>query len=260
MDYEKRVQELQTEKERMVTQYDIFDHLLKVLRQKGLTLEEMFDQIDLDKNQFIEVDEFHQTLECMGFLITEEQVFELMRQMDENFDGRISYSELRAHILRLGFQLDKTLESRGRGGPRAQATTFMWRDKGLELIIQALHRKLAGRTYEEYLTGFDHDHDGHLTPSEFRQALLELREAQLGRPQIERVLHVLLEAKRAQPLVAIERLASFLRGYKGLDEESGQAGGGSALLIDEDLFVYIVERYDGFSRLVEQFNAVEERA
>ena len=43
----------------MVTQYDIFDHLLKVLKKKGLTLEEMFDQIDLDKNQLIEVDEFH---------------------------------------------------------------------------------------------------------------------------------------------------------------------------------------------------------
>jgi len=48
----------------------------------------------------------------MGFMITEEQVFELMRQMDENFDGRISYNELKTHILRLGFTLDKTLESR----------------------------------------------------------------------------------------------------------------------------------------------------
>ena len=55
-------------------------------------------------------------------------------------------------------------------------------------------------------------------------------------------------------------MASFFRSYKCLDEESGKAGGSSSLLIDEDLFVYIVERYDGFSRLVEQFNAVEERA
>jgi hypothetical protein len=54
-------------------------------------------------------------------------------------------------------------------------------------------------------------------------------------------------------------MATFLRGYKCLGEGSGGQGGGP-LLIDEDLFVYIVERYDGFSRLVEQFNAVEERA
>jgi len=76
---------------------------------------------------------------------------------------------------------------------------------------------------------------------------------------MERMLHVLLEERKAQPLVSVERMSSFLRSYKCIDEESGKAGGGS-LLIDEDLFVYIVERYDGFSRLLEQFNAVEERA
>lgn len=29
-----------------------------------------------------------------------------MRQMDENFDGRISYQELKSHIKRLGFTVD----------------------------------------------------------------------------------------------------------------------------------------------------------
>lgn len=258
-DYDERLRELESEKERLVTQQDIFEHLLKVLKQKGLTLEEMFDQIDLDKNQYIEVDEFHQTLECMGFLITEEQVFELMRQMDDNFDGRISYNELRGHILRLGFELDKTLECRGGAGSAAAATTYQWRDKGLELIIQALHRRLEGKSYEEYLSSFDSDHDGHLTPAEFRRALLALKEAQLERPQIERVLHVLLEGARARPLVPVARMVTFLRSYKSLGDAAAGHGGGP-LLIDEDLFVYIVERYDGFSRLVEQFNAVEERA
>ena len=32
MDFAQRVEELEQEKERMITQYDIFDHLLKVLR------------------------------------------------------------------------------------------------------------------------------------------------------------------------------------------------------------------------------------
>lgn len=103
--------------------------------------------------------------------------------MDENFDGRLSYNELKQHVLRLGFQLDKTLEPRStKGGTQQSATTFMWRDKGLELIIQALQRKLEGKTYEDYLKGFDHDHDGHLTPAEFRLSLLALRETQLSRP------------------------------------------------------------------------------
>ena len=29
-----------------------------------------------------------------------------MRQMDENFDGRISYQELKMHIMTLGFSVD----------------------------------------------------------------------------------------------------------------------------------------------------------
>ena len=52
------------------TQNEIFDHLIKVLLQRGLTLQDCFDQIDEDKNGYIEVDEFHDMLERMGFTIT----------------------------------------------------------------------------------------------------------------------------------------------------------------------------------------------
>lgn len=45
-------------------------------------------------------------LERMGFTINQEQVFELMRTMDQNFDGRISYNELKLHFSSLGFDLD----------------------------------------------------------------------------------------------------------------------------------------------------------
>ena len=58
--------------------------------------------------------------------------------------------------------------------------------------------------------------------------------------------------------MSIDRFSEFLRGYKSIDEDNAKGQGN--LLIDEDLFVYIVERYDGFSRLLEQFNAIEERA
>lgn len=73
------------------TQNEIFDHLIKVLLQKGLTLQDCFDQIDDDKNGYIEVDEFHGMLERMGFTITEEQVYQIMVSLDDNFDGKLSY-------------------------------------------------------------------------------------------------------------------------------------------------------------------------
>lgn len=87
------------------TENEIFDHLMKVLVQRGLTLRDCFDQIDEDQNGFIEVDEFHDMLERMGFTITQEQVYKLMMSLDENFDGRIAYHELRHHIEKIGFSI-----------------------------------------------------------------------------------------------------------------------------------------------------------
>ena len=68
--YVKRLAELEREREMKNTQNEIFDHLIKVLLQRGLTLQDCFDQIDEDKNGYIEVDEFHDMLERMGFTIT----------------------------------------------------------------------------------------------------------------------------------------------------------------------------------------------
>jgi len=40
-----------------------------------------------------------------------------MRQMDENFDGRISYAEMREHFEKLGFSLEE-LEGGAKAGSR----------------------------------------------------------------------------------------------------------------------------------------------
>lgn len=200
----------------------------------------------------------------MGFIITEEQVFELMRQMDDNFDGRISFAELKKHILKLGFPVDKALETRNEENESNSIQTFTWRDKALELIITAFQRKLkddngpkGNMSYEDYLKKFDTDHDKNLSPQEFRMAMVSLKEQQLTQAQIDRVMHILIEEKKRMPMISIERVGTFFRSYKAIDEEAAAQG---TLLIDEDLFVYIVERYDGFSRLLDQFNAVEERS
>jgi len=69
-DYKEKVKALNSERQQIKAQNEIFDHLIKVLKQRGLTLQQVFDQIDDDKNNYIEVDEFHDMLERMGFTIT----------------------------------------------------------------------------------------------------------------------------------------------------------------------------------------------
>jgi hypothetical protein len=72
-------------------------------------------------------------------------------------------------------------------------------------------------------------------------------------------MHVLLNEKKATPSISISKIAKFLKNYNYLDSGNIQKGN-TAVLIDEDLFVYIVEKYDGFSRLVEQISMYEEKS
>jgi Ca2+-binding EF-hand superfamily protein len=80
--------------------------LIKTLKQRGLNLQQAFEQIDTDGNNFIETVEFHDLLERLGFSISLNEVTELMKTMDENFDGKISYTELKEHIQKLGFDVE----------------------------------------------------------------------------------------------------------------------------------------------------------
>jgi hypothetical protein len=127
--------------------------------------------------------------------------------------------------------------------------TFVWRDKGLEVAIRTLNNSLNKVQFEDYFRKFDSDHDNHLTPSEFRLSLMSLKDSQLKKFQIERILHILLDEKKSMAVVSISKMAKFLKKYQYIDKDGGQKGT-TSILIDEDLFVYIVEKYDGFSRLV----------
>lgn len=149
---------------------------MKILKQKGLTLQQVFDQIDDDKNNFIEIEEFHNMLERLGFTISIKDVSDLMYSMDENFDGKLSYAELKGHLEKLGFNLDdfkNNVAANDEG-----SNEFSWRDKALELVTRVLnnHLKANKKTLLEYFLHYDTDHDEYLSANEFRRAILDLQE------------------------------------------------------------------------------------
>ena len=45
---------------------------------------------------------------------------------------------------------------------------FVWRDKGIEIVIRTLNNYLNKKPFEDFFKKFDTDHDNYLTPSEFR--------------------------------------------------------------------------------------------
>lgn len=177
-----------------------------------------------------------------------------MSRLDENFDGRVSYKELRGHIEKLGFNM-KEIEDVNK---MEDGNEFMWRDKAIELAIRTFQQKIGRKmSYSEYFCKYDLDHDAHLTPAEFRKAMLDLKEPHLKPNQIERIMHILLEEKKLLPVIAVESIEKFFVNYKYLDI---QEGGNNSVLIDEDLFCYIVEKYDGISRMMELSQAASDRS
>lgn len=63
----------------------------------------------------------------------------------------------------------------------------------------------------------------------------------------------MLEERKLKPLCSIERINKLIHDYKYLSV-------GEAVLIDEDLFVFIVEKYDGISRMMEFINNLTDKA
>ena len=73
----------------------------------------------------------------------------------------------------MGFKLNLSQVAGNRKG--GAIDSFIWRDKGLEVVIRTLHNHLNKQTFEDFFKAFDSDHDNHLSPSEFRQALLSIK-------------------------------------------------------------------------------------
>ena len=103
--------------------------------------------------------------------------------MDENFDGKLSYHELKQHINKLGFDIDSLEDRLDKGSSRHKdddAVEHCWRDKALELVIRSIRAKVGkNNSIFEYFKKYDDDHDFHLTPQQFRKAFQDLNEPQL---------------------------------------------------------------------------------
>lgn len=97
-----------------------------------------------------------------------------MNAVDDSGDQKVSYSELREYIRKLGFDIDsvegKQDDAYGVKKVQSKSTDdvyeHQWRDKALELVIRAVRAKLdKNQSIFEYFKTYDDDHDVHLTPA-----------------------------------------------------------------------------------------------
>lgn len=89
--------------------------------------------------------------------------------MDESFDGKVSYNELKSYIDSLGFKMsefeiriNKELDKE----QKVAKNEYMWRDKALETLIKVMKARTGKEmSFIDYFSQYDSDHDAHLTPA-----------------------------------------------------------------------------------------------
>lgn len=82
-----------------------------------------------------------------------------------------------------------------------------------------------------------------------RKALLAIPDWRFSLNQIERVLHIIYDRNKGK-LINIELATKILKNYNFVQTSANEI----SITIDEDLFVFIVSKFDGLSRLVNLIN------
>ena len=227
--------------------YEIYEHLFKVLQQKHLTLIEIFEEVDENKNGYIDVNEFASLLERLGFVISEKKLNELLLIADENFDGRISFKEL--------YQRVKTIaDEMGTGDFQIEADMFRWSDKALEAVVKTLNT--LGMKIEDHLHSFDLNHDGWLSSKEFRHSLKAIKSQALSPTQVDRLIHRYCKERATGPEVSIQEFVEILKEYTmtGManpNSASTKASNEMQIYLNEELFLSLAQNLDGFTKLLD---------
>lgn len=150
-------------------------------------MQEFYEQV---QENCCTLEEFHDSLDRLGFSYSEMQAFELLKVLNPTLNQVISYQEF---IERAASKNINYVFSNRKKVTSTDVVQFNQRDKALELIIRTLQNKLGNQTYKSYFGKYDLDSDKHLTPSELRMAILDLKEPQIKPTQIERMIHLLID-------------------------------------------------------------------
>jgi len=233
----------------------IGNSLIKILREKKLTLLEIFNEFDYKRRGYISLDEFTDLLQTIGFIMSGKKASDLLKAIEPNFSGKVTYRTL--YKLVQGAADRKGIHLKEWGGEEL----FKWRDRAIEAIIRGLNS--LNKSPKEYFYTFDGNNDGLLAPREFREALKQLRNAgvNISRGQIDRILLIFATNNQAQQTaIDISKVVTFLAQYDISPFYAQEKPGTEELMVNEDMFVMIVQHFDGFSVLLNKSGLICEKA
>lgn len=160
---------------------ELFEYLAFRLMEKKVQLGTLFAEIDSDQDGLISVEEFSQFLQKLGFNLRKSEVKSIMKCVDYNSDGTISFKELETKLKAFGY----TEEWQG------QIYSHEWEDVSLQCFFKNFTKKNEYRTIYEFLQKFDYNKDGNLTIFELMSAIFSV-----DKVNAERILNIVLVSSK----------------------------------------------------------------
>lgn len=219
----------------------IFDSLLSWLKEKNLSLLAVFEQMGMKQNGFMTIIDFINLVRTIGYNLSEKEALKLFAD-EPNFKDKVSFRTLIKYAKAAAERRGDNYFEEG-----TQEEAMKLPDKAIENVVSTLNT--TNNSYNVFFENYDFDKDGILTPKEFREALKALRVlgANSSKNQIERLLILFALEKNQQTCIPIENVQKFLQEFNTNAYLTQNHAGTDEILVSEDMFVMIVQHFDGLS-------------
>ena len=175
---------------------ELFEFLSSRLMSKKVSIGQLFQEIDQNQDGLINIDEFSQFLQKLGYSLRKPEIKSIMKCIDYNSDDTISFKELDLKLKAFGYTEEW----------QPAFYSHEWEDISLSSFFKSFQKKNEFRNFLDFFQHFDYNKDGDLTDLELYSAL-----ASIDRKSAERIMNVVrVNARNSLNVSDVTKAVMFL--------------------------------------------------
>ena len=136
----------------------------KILSEEKLVeLRCAFDLFDNDNDGKIDIAELGKAIQKMGQKLTEDDLKEMIKEVDSDYNGTIEFSEF-VQLMESKMKDNDSFDKKGNGHITKN---------DIKNVMSSLHEPLAQEEVDELMKTWDLDKDGYLNFEEFKNMMIQ---------------------------------------------------------------------------------------
>lgn len=152
--------ELKANDKSKILEKELFEYIAVKLNEKKISVQNLFTEIDIDQSGEITEKEFDIFMTKLGYTLSPNEVKILVKAIDSNSDGNVSYRELREKLLAYGYEEPWKMD----------IYTHEWEDHSVLEFFKKFNQQNQFYNYIELFKNFDYNKDGTLSLVEIKNA------------------------------------------------------------------------------------------